>query len=550
VDAAALDADGDGDLDLALVAPAGDATLLENDGGNANGWIDVALEGLPTGSAKVNRLGYGSEVEVKSGDLYVYQRVVRPVTHAGLGDRRRADVVRVIWSNGIPQNALAPPVRTLFTEVQQLKGSCPFVYAWDGREWRFVTDALGRAPAGLLYDGIHQAAADTREWLVVPGAVLASDGGKLTLDFTEELWETMYFDLAELRAIDHETGVEVVADEKMVPPPFPEKRLFTVRRPLTPAATDEAGRDRTAEIERTDGKHVAGFAPTRYQGIVAPHDLVLAMPRAASAARVMLYLTGWVFYSDTSINVSLSQSSRGKPFGPVLEVPDGRGGWKTAIAAMGYPAGKTKTMPIDLSRVLDRRDPRVRIRTNLAVYWDRIAYTVDEDPAPLLETRLPLATARLFFRGFSAMKRETPDGPHVFLHDAVDTTPRWADMAGFYTRFGEVKDLLTRADDRYVVMKGGDAVRLEFDGAALPPLRPGWTRDWLLVLDGWEKDADKNTVAAQTVEPLPFHGQDDARYGSIAPPDTEERRRFVREYLTRPGGPDEFRDLLRGPRRK
>jgi hypothetical protein len=291
-----------------------------------------------------------------------------------------------------------------------------------------------------------------------------------------------------------------------------------------------------------------GFRATRYQGIVDPHDLTLELPRARGARRVMLYLTGWIFYSDTSINVSLSQGEKTeRPAPPVLEVPDGHGGWKVAIASMGYPAGKTKTMPLDVSGVLDRDDPRVRIRTNLEIYWDRIAYTVDEEEAPLTVTEAPLAAARLFFRGFSQRVRETPDGPHVFLHDDVETTPRWADMAGAYTRFGDVKDLVEAADDRYVVLKSGDCVRLEFDAAGLPPLPAGWTRDWLVILDGWEKDADKNTVAGQTVEPLPFHGMDDARYGAPdqAYPDTAAARKFRSEYLTRSGGPSEFLDALR-----
>jgi hypothetical protein len=133
----------------------------------------------------------------------------------------------------------------------------------------------------------------------------------------------------------------------------------------------------------------------------------------------------------------------------------------------------------------------------------------------------------------------------VFVHDDVSREPRWADMAGRYTRFGNVRGLLTAADDRYVVMKGGDAVRLEFDGSRLPAPPAGWTRDWLVVLDGWDKDADKNTVAGQTVEPLPFHGMDDARYGELAFPDSDAHRRFVGEYLTREGGPDEFRDAVR-----
>jgi hypothetical protein len=430
--------------------------------------------------------------------------------------------------------------------VQQLKGSCPFLYAYDGTHWNFVTDALGRSPAGLLYDGVHQAAADTREWLVISGAKAKPVGGEVLLDFTEELWETVYFDFARLEAIDHPSGVEIVPDEKMVPPPFPSKAIYTISRPLTPRATDDRGRDRTDEIARQDGRYLAGLAPTRYQGIVEPHALVLELPEARRARRVMLYLTGWIFYSDTSINVSLSQGGGTKPSGPVLEVPDGRGGWKVAIPAMGYPAGKTKTMPVDLSGLLNPDDPRVRIRTNLAIYWDRIAYTVDEEPAPIEISEAPLASARLFFRGFSRMTREFPDGPQVFVHDDVDTVPKWADMAGLYTRTGDVRELLNAVDDRYVVMKSGDAVRLAFDASGLPPLLPGWSRDWLIVLDGWDKDADKNTVAGQTVEPLPFHGMDDGRYGlDQIYPDDAVHRRFRAEYLTRRGGPEEFLDAVR-----
>jgi len=544
-DAEAVDFDGDGDLDLAVVTPAGAVALLENRGGNANGWLDVALEGLPTGSAKVNRFGYGSEVEARAQDLYVYRVASRPVTRLGLGSRRRADVLRIVWTNGVPQNALDPPARTAVREVQQLKGSCPFLYAFDGARWHFLTDVLGRAPAGLLFDGVHQAAADTREWLVVPGDRLAPSGGALTLDFTEELWETAYFDLAELYAVDHPAGARLVPNEKMVPPPFPPKEIFTEARPWTPRATDETGRDRTAEIADEDGVYLAGFAPTRYQGLVAPHDLVLELPEARRGGRVVLYLTGWIFYADTSINVSLSQRADLAASPPALEVPDGRGGWKTAIAALGYPAGKTKTMPVDLSAVLDRADPRVRIRTNLAIYWDRIAYTVGDPAVPVTRTALPLSSAELFFRGFSRMRRESPDGPQVFVHDDVSREARWADMAGLYTRFGDVKELLTAADDRYVVLKGGDAVRLRFDASGLPPLPAGWARDYLIVLDGWDKDADKNTVAGQTVEPLPFHGMDDGRYGELAFPDSEAHREFVRVYLTRRGGPEEFLEAVR-----
>jgi hypothetical protein len=550
-DAEPVDFDGDGDVDIALVTPGGEAKLLENRGGNANGWLDVTLEGLPTGSAKVNRAGYGSELELKAQDLYVYRVASRPVTHLGLGSRRKAEVLRVMWTNGIPQNEVSPRTRALVREVQQLKGSCPFLYAFDGRKWRFVTDVLGNSPLGLLYDGVHQAPADTREWLLVEGGLLSpSEGGRLSLEVTEELWEVGYLDLVEVAALDHPRGVELVTSSAaMTPPPFPEDRILTISRALAPRAIDGSGRDRSEEIAARDGVYLGGFAPTRYQGIVESHDLVLELPQARRAKNVMLYLTGWIFYSDTSIQVSLSQrgsaDSKLLPSGPVLEVPDGRGGWKVALPAMGFPAGKTKTMPVDLSAVLVRDDPRVRIRTNLAIYWDRIVYTADDVPAEVRVSRAPLTSARLAFRGFSRRVRESAEGPHLFLHDDVETTPRWADMSGLYTRYGDVRELVTAADDRYVVFQGGDAIRIDADASRLPRLPPGWERDWLVVLDGWEKDGDENTVAGQTVEPLPFHGQDDSRYGEDQPEPTALRELRER-WLTRREGPEKFRDWIRG----
>jgi hypothetical protein len=512
--------------------------------------MDVTLEGLTTGSAKVNRAGYGSELELKAQELYVYRVAARPVTHLGLGARRKAEVLRIVWTNGIPQNELDPRTRTVVKEVQQLKGSCPFLYAWDGKRWSFVTDVLGASPLGLLYDGVHQAPADTREWLIVKGGELAPSDGRLSLELTEELWEAAYVDLAELSALDHPRGVEIAPSSAvMTPPPFAEDRIFTISRPITPKAIDGAGRDRTREIAKADGAFLGGFAPTRYQGIVAPHELVLDLSRARAAKNVMLYLTGWIFYSDTSIQVSLSQ--RGSPgsklslASPVLEVPDGRGGWKVALPAMGFPAGKTKTMPVDLSQVLVRSDPRVRIRTNLAIYWDRIAYTVDDPVVEVRISRVPFSSAGLAYRGFSGRVRESADGPHLFLHDDVDIAPRWADMAGLYTKYGDVRELVTAADDRYVVFQGGDAIRIEYDASGLPPVPAGWEREWLLVLDGWEKDGDKNTIAGQTVEPLPFHGQDDARYGE-AQREPAALRELREKWLTRREGPEKFRDWIRG----
>ena len=543
----AYDVDKDGDLDL-LVSAGGKTTVLLNDGGNANGWLDVVLEGLPTGSGKVNRQGVGSLVEVKAGNLYVARAAGLLPTHFGLGARTKADVVRATWTNGVPQNLFDQRAKSVVKEVQQLKGSCPFVYVLNGETgvWNFISDALGRAPIGLLYDGVHLAGADTREWLFIDGAALKPDAaGRLRLDYTEELWEVAFLDEATLMAVDHPQGTGVVPNERTIPG-VTEKGLFTVAnpRPVRAAFSDASGRreDVTSRLARRDQIYVSPGPEMFYQGVRKEHSLVLDLGEVEAGDRIVLFLSGWIFYTDTSINVSLSQRKDLAHFPPLLEVPDGAGGWKVAMESFGFPAGKTKTMPVDLTGLVDPRDPRVRIRTTMAIFWDEAFVTVNDPFVEVVTTPLSPASAVLSERGFPRGYRETPDGPEVFDHGDVSTAPRWEDIPGRVTRLGDVTEFLSKADDRWVAFKGGDAIRITYDAAKLPPLAPGWRRDYILVSDGWDKDFDRNTVAGQSYEPWPFHAMTAYPY-----PATEHHPdpKFLEETLTRAVGPERFRSWIK-----
>jgi tetratricopeptide (TPR) repeat protein len=543
----AVDVDKDGDLDL-LVSAGGKTMALLNDGGNANGWLDVVLEGLSTGSGKVNRKGVGSLIEVKAELLYVARTAGLLPTHFGLGARTKANVVRATWTNGVPQNLFDQKARSVVKEVQQLKGSCPFVYAQNGETgvWNFISDALGRSPLGLLYDGVHLAGADTREWLFIDGAALRPDsGGLLRLDYTEELWEVAFLDEATLMAVDHPVGTGVVPNERTLPGAT-EKKLFTVAnpRPVRAAFSDASGRpeDVTSRLARRDRIYVSPGPEMFYQGVRKEHSLVLDLGDVKAGDRIVLYLSGWIFYTDTSINVSLSQRKDLAHFPPLLEVPDGAGGWKVAMESMGFPAGKTKTMPVDLTGLVDPKDPRVRIRTTMAIFWDEAFVTVNDPLVEVVTTSLAPSSAFLSERGFPRGSRETPDGPEVFDHGDVSTVPRWEDVPGRVTRLGDVTELLAKTDDRWVAFKGGDAIRITYDGARLPPLAPGWRRDYVLVSDGWDKDFDKNTVTGQSYEPWPFHAMSAYPYPAA---EHHPDPKFLEETLTRLAGPDPFRTWFR-----
>jgi tetratricopeptide (TPR) repeat protein len=542
----AVDVDKDGDLDL-LVSAGGKTSVLINEGGNANGWLDVVLEGLPTGSGKVNKQGVGSLVEVKAGNLYVARTAGLLPTHFGLGARTKADVVRVTWTNGVPQNLFDQKSKSVVKEVQQLKGSCPFVYARNGETgvWSFVSDALGRSPIGLLYDGVHLAGADTREWLFIGGDALRPDaGGRLQLDYTEELWEVAFLDEATLVAVDHPEGTGVVPNERTIPGII-EKKLFTVARPrpVRAAFSDASGRseDVTGRLARRDQVYVGPGPEMFYQGVRQEHSLVLDLGDVKAGDRIVLFLSGWIFYTDTSINISLSQRKDLAHFPPLLEVPDGAGGWKVAMDSFGFPAGKTKTMPVDLTGLVDPKDPRVRIRTTMAIFWDEAFVTVNDPAVEVVTTPLTPSSAVLSERGFPRGSRETPDGPEVFDHGDVSTAPRWEDISGRVTRLGDVTEFLAKTDDRWVAFKGGDAIRITYDASKLPPLAPGWRRDYILVSDGWDKDFDRNTVTGQSYEPWPFHAMSAYPYPSA---ERHPDPKFLEETLTRKVGPERFRDAL------
>jgi hypothetical protein len=218
---------------------------------------------------------------------------------------------------------------------------------------------------------------------------------------------------------------------------------------------------------------------------------------------------------------------------PYLEVQLADGTWKRVSDDIGFPAGLYRTMTADLTGLLPPGTRRIRISTNLKVYWDRIL--IDTTPVgavPSRRTEAPLVDASLAFRGF---QREIPGSPAAdlrYVYDQVSRYGPWARHRGFYTRYGPVSPLLAGVDDRFVIFGAGDEVSLEFDATALPPVPHGWKRDYLVYFHGYVKDMDFYAAHAQTVTPLPF-----ATMGAYPYPDTsrypEQNHEYLLEWNTR-----------------
>jgi len=552
-----VDLDDDGDFDLVTTGPGGRGGIVVRCGSVGGGATSLLLQ---LRGGKDNRQAIGAIVEVRFQERYARRLALERQQLLGLGGKPGADVLRITWPNGVVQcfvepasskplddqrrcAASGPSARAVVLQVPQkegLAGSCPFLYAWDGERYVFVTDVLGTTPLGLPMTERMHVPPDHDELVRLTAAQLQPVDGEYRLQFTEELREVTYLDRAQLWVIDHEAGVEVHPEERFCFPPFPPQRVHTVRGALPLSrAVDQEGRDWTDALAREDRVHAVPFVPldSRYLGLVTRHWLEIELPEAARTARkVRLLMNGWLYWTDASVNVLADRNGSIRFVPPTLSVPDGEGGWRETGPPAGFPAGKTKTMVLDVSSLLNRDDPRLRIAGTIRLYWDQIRVAVDDDDAPVTVTKLEPKLAQLWFRGFSApIESEDGQQPDRFDWDLLEPMARWNQHAGMLTREGDVIPLLGAIDDRFVILSAGDAIDLRFDARAIAPPARGMGRTFLLHLDGWAKDADPNTTFSQTVEPLPFHGMSgypyraDERY-----PDDAEHVDYRLEWNTRP----------------
>jgi tetratricopeptide (TPR) repeat protein len=540
---AAADFDGDGRVDLATLGKDGKLTLFRNATETPNHWLAVRLEGV-----KNLKLAPGAEIEVKSGRSYQKKLYRGTPVVFGLGGREQADTVRITWPNGLIQNETRQAAGRLtadlavYKEAPRLSGSCPMIFTWNGERFQFITDVLGVAPLGASAGDGEYFPVDHDEFIQIPGEALAAVDGRYEIRVTEELREVAYLDQVRLIAVDHPKDVEIFTNDKFKGPPFPEFRLFGVERKVRPvAARDAEGRDVLDRVLARDQRYPDGFKRTS-AGVAELHHLDLDFGdrrHSAPDGRAVLVLSGWVDWADGSTFLGAAQEADGGLVMPRLQVKDAEGRWVTVIDDMGIPAGKPKTIAVDLTGKFLSASREVRIETSLCVYWDEIFLSEETgEPATALSD-LPPATAELRFRGFSRpVIHPERKQPESFDYQTWMPLSMWNPTPGLYTRYGDVRPLLTDVDDRMVVMGSGDEVRFLFDArmsSGLPALPDGWRRDFLLKVDGWAKDADANTAFSQTVEPLPFHGM--SRYPYPAGekfPDDGPHRLYREHYNTRP----------------
>lgn len=528
---------GDGGIDLLGFNNDGGIVALKSEGFSKN-FARIQLAGKTS-----NRSAIGTKAELRSGSLRqkleVYSAspaVASAGVTFGLGYRTSVDALTMFWPAGIMQSELAiKPGDNQVDELDRKGTSCPLLYAWNGSEYSFVTDFLGGCAIGAREPGNTWSQPDTNEYVRVTSDQLKPKDGVLSMRMNNQLEEVIFFDQTKLLAVDHPADTEIYPNERLMPgPPYPEFKIYSVKSPRPPVrATDDKGKDILSLIKDIDRRYPEDFEKLRFKGYAREHAMEWDLGNVTNAKQVLLLLTAWIDYADSTANLAAAQAGV-EIIPPYVQVKNDRGQWQTVIPQMGFPAGLPKTMTVDLTGKFLCSDSRVRIVTSMRIYWDQILVDASEGSAPMKITTLDPMAANLRWRGFP--REYSPDGrkPLIYDYRTIEPFAPWKAHLGNYTRFGDVLELLTATDDMYVITRNGDEIQLDFDARRLPVLPDGWKRTYLVFADGFGKDMDLNSARPETVGELPYHKMKSYPYSpGDAYPNDKRHQNYLERYNTR-----------------
>ncbi|MGA7505320.1 MAG: FG-GAP-like repeat-containing protein [Candidatus Sulfotelmatobacter sp.] len=578
------DYDNDGATDLLITQNLGPAVLLRNEGGNQNHWLRLALKGVAD-----NKSAIGTKVEIFAGgnrqkfEIYGsngYLGQNSPYLTVGLGDAKQADVVRMLWPTGVLQDEInvAGDKQQNFTEIDRRGSSCPTLFVWNGERYEFVADMLGAGVVGHWIGPGQRDIPRPVEYIKIDRDMIrerenphASQNKRdmghpqsnktLSFRFMEPLEEAVYLDQVRLLAVDHPKNQEVYPNEYFASnPPYPQFKVVVSRDARPPAgAWDDHGHDVLPDL--LAHRYFGDFSLTQFQGFVQPHSLTLDLGENYHGGPLWLLMHGEVEYFSANSMYAASQAGV-QAIPPYLEALGADGKWTRVISDMGFPAGGTRTMTADLTGKLPIGTRKVRITTNLQVYWDSILIDRTQQPAApeilrlagesarlrndvsendrtyraegIQLTSVPLVRADLDFHGYPLKIEGTPPGNVQYIYEEASATGPYTRPAGAYTRYGNVLPLLTALDDKLAVFGSGDEVQLDFDPGGLPALPAGWVRDYFFAAFGYEKDMDFYAAQGNFVAPLPFLSMKDYPYAPKQSfPLDDAHVNYLLEYNTR-----------------
>jgi parallel beta-helix repeat protein len=386
-------------------------------------------------------------------------------------------------------------------------GSCPFLYTWDGEKYNFVADLNGRGILAIPMNSGYRPP-QPEDFAIIEGDKLKDSSGNYLIQITQEYDEISYLDLIELFAIDHSPDLELYTGLLL----NEVGKIYTVGKDhIKPIYAKENGEDCLSEILNKDGIYTEANSDINIVEVTF-NDL-------SSASEIKLILNG---YADWTPGVS----GRAQKFWiRFIQVKDESGEWRNVYSGNEIitPAAMPRTYVVNLTGKFIT-DYSVRIGFGSTVRWDYIA--VDTTPTEEVEiNKIDMISADLHFRGYSEFEGMFPD----YYKVKTRAPPTFSSPSGYFTKFGDVLQLLTSIDDKFVIMHHGDEISIVFSAINE---QEGKERTYLL--HSWDYYKNKYYETGSMVEPLPFRNMSTYPYPKNEHyPDSEEYLEYLANWNTR-----------------
>ena len=530
---------------------------LGNQSDTLRGYCSVAPDGFHTLS--INRAGGGSKPMIFTLDGVRYETPyveLLPVGEYTLSTDEIVDVGTGVvqfthWNDGIEDTTRTVTLdkwQSLLSQYIVISGyaCCPSLYIWNGVNYTYITEVSNAGWLGYM-DYMNE------DGDIVFGGGNPWDHVKLNSSQLEvktntengyeyydlvlfQQWdEIFYLDTAYLVVVDHSADIGVYSTMVNYINRGFYGEIYTIDEDslVTPvSATNENGEDVLSYISQLDGV----FTPA-INGVDSPswdniqvNQLTLDLGDLSDASEIKLLINGMVdwgpaepYYDyiemfDEAYAAGLVENGTQMYPAPYMEVMDAEGNWVRVPQdrQMPTPADYVpRTFAVDLNGLFpeDVTEYKIRITNFWNVTFDYIGIDTTPQEEVTIHEIAPIANFKPLEFGTTI-----------------------SNASGYFTKYGNVTQLLLEADDMYVIGMQGDNVTLKFPTTSLPPLEDGEERSFFLYVASWFKDPPDNWGYGFefTVDPLPFRNMSGFPYPDTESyPTTEEYTKYLEEWNTR-----------------
>ena len=409
--------------------------------------------------------------------------------------------------------------------------SCPSLFIWNGTDNVYVCDVSNHGWLGYIKninsDGsITFYRNNPWDFIKLDKTQLKETDSTYNLTLIQRWNEIFYLDQAYMLVVDHPADVDVYSTmvEEYLNPEY-MGIIYTVNKNLLKpvSAYNENGENVLDKISAVDGVFTSGG-----NGILSPawddiswNKLTLDLGDLSDANQIKLVLRAIVDWGSGEDYVTYLDKFFAQPVPdgteitppPFMEVKDASGNWIKVPWERQIPLppdGNPRTFVVDLTGLFPTDDYSLRINNFWNVTFDYIGIDVSEQKNLNVQRIDPVAD----------------------LYQAWETP---SSSSGNFTRYGDVTELVTEADDEFVIGRQGDAVSLQFSTANLDPVSEGMERDIFFFVSCWFKDENGNWGFGFgfTSDPLPFSTMSGFPYPETESYPYEEHWDYLNQYNTR-----------------